>query len=100
SVPTVAPGAIPRVQRVERDDLTRRELASVRLRPARHRVTGGEGHRCREGEGDESCHRGEPPRAPRPVASTPARSIHGRVCAVATGVAVATTQPVVMPNAI
>src|SRR5439155_22364171 len=102
-------GAIPRKGGLEPHGVGRRELGSAGSRPAGPRVTSRQGEHRREGRRDESRHRsspgapkwppipptlggrGETPRPPRPVASTPARATNGRVCAVATGVALATT---------
>src|SRR5262249_38268108 len=92
---SVAPGAIPLVERCKRHALGRRELARVRPWSAGQAVASREHERRREDRHDDWLHR-----SPRPVASTPARSTNGRVCAVATGVARATTYPAVRPNAI
>src|SRR5262249_9406197 len=96
----VTPRAIPRIERLERHDLGRRELASVRSWPAGHRVASRQGERRREGCRGEPGHLLSSPRPPRPVASTRARATNGRDCAVATGVARLMTYPVARPKAI
>src|SRR5262249_53379451 len=112
--------AVPRIERLERHDLGRRELASVRSWPAGHRVASRPGERAGAGGGGPGGlwsargprnrppprrprgGRGAPPPPPRslPVASTRARATNGRDCAVATGVARLMTYPVARPKAI